>query len=349
MATYREGEVVEVNVDGSGERGVVTGVFEQPVNWPTGDDGEDETIQGTPENPVYIISLVSGGSRAYREDEMKSSQFDEEMPDVEDAVEDIEMSSLEIVPGDGREGSDKNDDGSASDKENDIDFSDSIIEGLKNKVEEHNEEYGDEPGKRVTLDMLKAVFRRGAGAYSDSHREGISRNQWAYARVDAFLYLVRNGEPENENYTQDNDLLPEDHPRYTGSDVTDASWYGWYDHVDDVEELAAVKSELEKRLRANNVATLSRTRGTSEMTYDELIDVPGVDDPGVGWDEYPDSWEESEQPNRLILLKAWSSMGGTWRGCFREMTTNMTPRRARKLCSSMKDEVYGTEEWRGFA
>lgn len=343
MAEYSERDVVETDEG----MGVVVGVFEKNIQWPSSE--EREIVEGDEENPVYIVAHVSGGSKPYRESEIEESQFDEKMPDVEKMAEEIKNASLEIVPGDGREGSEKNDEGSAADKENGIAFTDAIIEGLQNKVDEHNNKYGDEEGKEVTLDMLKAVFRRGAGAYSDSHRDGITRNQWAYARVDAFLTLVAEGEPENENYTQDNDLLPEDHPMYTGNDVTEASWYGWYDYVDDVEDLEAVQSELTGRVRVHNVAELSRRRGTSEMSYTELIDIPGVDDPGVGWDEYPDSWEESEQPNRLILLKAWASMGGTWRGCFREMSTNMTPKGARKLCSSMKDEVYGTERWRGLS
>ena len=35
--------------------------------------------------------------------------------------------------------------------------------------------------------MLKAVYRRGAGAYSTSHAPKMSRDGWAMARVNAFL------------------------------------------------------------------------------------------------------------------------------------------------------------------
>jgi hypothetical protein len=92
--------------------------------------------------------------------------------------------------------------------------SEAVEKGLKNKVEEHNDEHGDEEGKRVTYRMLKNVYERGMGAYNDTHREGMTQQQWSYARVNAFLYLVRNGNPENDQYVQDNDLLPEDHPKY---------------------------------------------------------------------------------------------------------------------------------------
>lgn len=93
--------------------------------------------------------------------------------------------------------------------------SDEVEKGLKEKVKEHNDKHGDEEGKKVTYSMLKDVYERGMGAYNDSHREGMSQQQWSYARVNAFLYLVRNGAPENDEYTQDNDLLPDGHERAT--------------------------------------------------------------------------------------------------------------------------------------
>jgi hypothetical protein len=116
-----------------------------------------------------------------------------------------------------KKGSSKNPKGSASGGKK-IKFSKAITKGLKNKVEEHNEKHGDAKGKRANLRMLKAVFRRGAGAYSTSHRPGKSRNQWSYARVNAFLKLLRTGKPSNKAYTQDNDLLPASHPRSTKKD-----------------------------------------------------------------------------------------------------------------------------------
>jgi len=101
-------------------------------------------------------------------------------------------------------------------------ISEQVKSALRDKAEEHNEEHGDEEGKRITYRMLKNVFNRGMGAYQDSHREGMSPQQWSYARVNAFLYLVRNGNPENDAYNQDNDLLPEEHPKYN-EDASDDS------------------------------------------------------------------------------------------------------------------------------
>jgi hypothetical protein len=71
--------------------------------------------------------------------------------------------------------------------------------------------------------MLKAVYRRGSGAYSSSHRPGKTRDQWAYARVNAFLRLLKSGRPANPNYVQDNDLLPSKHPKAASASTVTAS------------------------------------------------------------------------------------------------------------------------------
>lgn len=109
-------------------------------------------------------------------------------------------------------GSKKNPKGSASGGKK-ITFDAKTEKAIKNKVEEHNKTA--KKGRKATSRMLKAVYRRGAGAYSTSHRPGKSRNQWAMARVNAFLKLLRSGKPSKAAYTQDNDLLPASHPKST--------------------------------------------------------------------------------------------------------------------------------------
>lgn len=109
-------------------------------------------------------------------------------------------------------GSDKNKKGSASDGKG-VNFTAAITKSLEKKVEEHNAKAKN--GRKVTLRMLKAVYRRGAGAFSTSHRPDQNRNSWAMARVNAFLKLVRSGKPTNSKYTTDNDLLPKMHPRHS--------------------------------------------------------------------------------------------------------------------------------------
>lgn len=114
-------------------------------------------------------------------------------------------------------GSDTNPKGSAAGAagSSTIELTEAIETGLRNKVAEHNDnlESGSPSWKRATPGMLRAVYRRGAGAYSTSHRPGISRNAWAMARVNAFLVLLRSGRPANPSYIGDNDLLPKGHPR----------------------------------------------------------------------------------------------------------------------------------------
>lgn len=119
-------------------------------------------------------------------------------------------------PSERRRGSTRNKPGSAGSASGKITLSPANIKTLENKVAEHNKKHGDTPSKRATLGQLKAVFRRGAGAYSTSHRPSVtSRTQWAVARVNAFLRLLATGKPKNPKYVTDNDLLPKGHPRST--------------------------------------------------------------------------------------------------------------------------------------
>ena len=88
---------------------------------------------------------------------------------------------------------------------------------LQGKVKDHNDKHGDKKGKRVTLRMLSAVFRRGVGAYR-TNPESVRRNvmgpdQWAIARVNAFLFAVRTGRFRSGKF--DRDLLPSGHPLKT--------------------------------------------------------------------------------------------------------------------------------------
>ena len=93
-------------------------------------------------------------------------------------------------------------------------ISEAVKKGLAKKVKDHNEKHGDKKGKRVTQRMLEAVFRRGVGAYNtnpSSVRPSVrSSDQWAYARVNAFLFAVRRGRFRSGKF--DLDLLPSGHP-----------------------------------------------------------------------------------------------------------------------------------------
>ena len=89
-----------------------------------------------------------------------------------------------------------------------------VEEILQKKSDDFNEKYKDKLGYGVNLGMLKSVYQRGVGAYNVSHSPAVkSSQQWALARVNAFLYLVKNGRPENPKYDGDYDLLPTKHPK----------------------------------------------------------------------------------------------------------------------------------------
>ena len=87
-------------------------------------------------------------------------------------------------------------------------------ESLQKKADDFNKRYKEKLGYGITVGMLASVFQRGLGAFNTSHSPNVkSPSQWAHARVNAFMYLVRNGRPQNAKYTTDYDLLPAKHPK----------------------------------------------------------------------------------------------------------------------------------------
>lgn len=96
-----------------------------------------------------------------------------------------------------------------------IELSEDTVRGLLVKVRNHNkrmDDLGKNEWSKTSVGALKAVWRRGAGAFSVSHRPNMTRQQWAMARVNAFLKMLERGKPENLRYISDVDLLPENHP-----------------------------------------------------------------------------------------------------------------------------------------
>jgi len=131
------------------------------------------------------------------------------------SIFDRERGNPPAPPEDQIEGSDQNAPDSASEPDADIDLGESVESMISERMEEHNEKHGDDPAKKATEGQLKSVARRAMGAYSTSHREGVSRQAWASGRIDAYLHLLAEGEPESDDYVQDNDLLPPEHPKST--------------------------------------------------------------------------------------------------------------------------------------
>ena len=117
----------------------------------------------------------------------------------------------------GRTGSAKNEPGDSKTTRGGVEVSEEVEGTLKDKIAKHNEANPQE-SQKATLGMLKAVWRRGAGAYSvgTPGKRGMTRAQWAMARVNSFLnILAGNKSGYDKDYNQDNDLLPKTHPKHS--------------------------------------------------------------------------------------------------------------------------------------
>jgi hypothetical protein len=88
-----------------------------------------------------------------------------------------------------------------------------VKEGLQKKVDDHNENV-ESATKKTNLRTLSTVFRRGVGAYKtnpSSVRPNVkSPEQWAYARVNSYLYALKNEKFRSGKH--DTDLFPKGHP-----------------------------------------------------------------------------------------------------------------------------------------
>lgn len=134
-------------------------------------------------------------------------------------------------PEERKKGSSVNEPGSAAGA---ITFSEKVTQSLKNKVKEHNEKHS----KKVTLGMLKKVYRRGAGAFSTSHRPGQTRGSWAMARVNMFLKMMRGGKVKDSYRKADQDIA-----RASEEEISNLTVESRFDDYTKVE-LALAKIDL---------------------------------------------------------------------------------------------------------
>ena len=115
-----------------------------------------------------------------------------------------------------------------------ITFSEKVTTALKNKVKEHNEKHS----RKVTLGMLKKVYRRGAGAFSGSHRPGQSRASWAMARVNTFLKMMRGGKVKDSYRKADSDIARASEEAIASLEDTPNTWSpGDFDESRDVSKI----------------------------------------------------------------------------------------------------------------
>ena len=238
-------------------------------------------------------------------------------------------------------GSKKNKPSSASSARGGIKIGADAVKALENMRDEHNNKYKAK-AKRVDLGMLKAVFRRGAGAFSTSHRPNMNRTQWALARVRAFLKLVGKGE-RKKAYTTDLDLLPKGHPQRSEKKAELLAVPKKYAHIDFTPPKgaqAAAKRALEVRatkppsLRGMTAVGIARARDlangkqVSPDTAKRMLAYftrHEVDKQGSTWDEQGKGWQ------------AWQGWGGDAGYAF-----------ARKVVKQMKAADNKTQSLRAY-
>ena len=99
-------------------------------------------------------------------------------------------------------------------KEYEEKVSGAVKKTLENKVKEHNDKVGDKSNRRTNLRTLTAVFNRGVGAYRNNPSSVRPRvtgpEQWAFARVNSYLFALRTGRWQGGKHDQD--LFPKGHP-----------------------------------------------------------------------------------------------------------------------------------------
>ena len=210
-------------------------------------------------------------------------------------------------------GSKTNPKGSASSGRGGIEIGEKAVKALENMRDEHNGKY-KKPSRRVDMGMLKAVFRRGAGAFSVSHRPGMTRTQWALARVRTFLKLVGTGQ-RKKAYNTDLDLLPKGHPQRTEKKA-EALAPQKYSHIDfsppqgareAAERALEVRASKPPSQRGMTDVGIARARDLkagkdlSPETVRRMLNYftrHEVDKQGETWDEQGKGWQ------------AWNGWGG---------------------------------------
>jgi hypothetical protein len=207
-----------------------------------------------------------------------------------------------------------------------IKLSDSIIETLENKKEEYNKKH---PNKKVTLATLKAVMRRGMGAYSTSHRPTISggapnsRQAWGFARVNKFL-LKKAGTKVKAAYVQDDDLMAK------GGEILD--YFIHWTNKDGLENILYEnelneESSLTNSLslpfdRENNMPFGIKLKSSIKSKLDKVGDVVGVTEleqkfeyrtnEPIKIDEYFDGFIVRNNTNKSRLEKFLDDSFGFW-------------------------------------
>lgn len=183
------------------------------------------------------------------------------------------------------------------------DLSDKAQALVQNKVDEHNEEHGDDPTKRATVGMLAKVYERGIGAYKTnpaSVRPNVSSpEQWAAARINSFLYALRNGKFRSGKH--DTDLLPSGHPMSSKDERSE-------DIMSELKENIEVVELPEEEMAERHIMAVEETDEAITVTFGKSDQPAEVEEPrGYDGDEVED--EEMERMLGQDVQKRSVSIG----------------------------------------
>jgi len=250
-----------------------------------------DAVQGD-EITAGLVAMLLWGGGSSKTSARRAQAYAQRI--VDRLNEEEERADAPAPPKDQIKGSDENPAGSAADKTGNISLSDAVETSLQNKADEHNKRMNDEDKPvwtRVRVGALRSVWRRGAGAFSSSHRPNMTRQQWAMARVNAFLYLAEKGKPENSKYVGDNDLLHSEHPKYSEADrnvsskdvICSSSMAELREAIADPTEVRwCVKQADEKRFVAfTNLEARQDGEGNKLIGYASVFDSPSEPMPFV--------------------------------------------------------------------
>ena len=301
--SFKEGE--QVKIDGEDDWGVVSGKMEEDFEWVV--DDNEVTVKASEEEPIYIVALESGGSKPYIEEELQEYDREPQVTedDMDSAIEETELAEVYHR----------------------VDNPDSFEQIKKAKDTIRKERFASENLKDSYTDYPEAAVENAQMALdaredTGNPRDCGTRTGWIRANQ------LANEEPLSGDVVI---KMAQFNRHRSHSDMddeqgrADCGWMMWKAWGGD-EGVDWAKRKIEE-------AGLS-------LEEDELINIPGVDDPGVGFDSDPRGWDRSS------YLDAWATVGGTWTSCFARMTLHFSPRMAKRWCAALKDTILGTEKWR---
>jgi hypothetical protein len=156
---------------------------------------------------------------------------------------------------------------------------------LKMSCDDFNKSYKNKVGYGLKLKTLMEVYNRGLRAYKKSKASLFGQNsptQFALARVKAFIYLMIEGQPQHNAYTQDYDLLPLEHPISKMK-----SKFAVIDVIDNIPV-------FNNRQDAEKMAELLGCEGShSMMMGNREVFMPCLEHEFASYDDYPQAAREN--------------------------------------------------------